>query len=179
MPELLTPLRLGPKQVDQAFPIVQSLMPRLSIDDWRDFATRLGQEPSDRAGIMTVQSQGYIHGLFSYTVAPHLVHRQVLSVDNIVVVDLFTPGAVAEALLRALDQLAAELNCRIVQSVLPEGSRSGQDYRDWLVSRLYSHGHRAKAVALRKCLADAAPEASWGDDAQKSPRIAAWVENAE
>ncbi len=172
MPELLIPLRLGPKQIDQAFPIVQSLMPRLGIDDWRSFAATLCRQPAGQAGIMTVQSQGYIHGLFSYAVERHLVHHRVLRVDNIVVLDLFTPGTIAEALLQALDQLAVDLDCRGIQAMLPDGPQFGGEYRNWLEARFRSHGHRIGAVMLCKpvaIVAESDPQAGEGQAPEKVP----------
>jgi hypothetical protein len=150
MPELFTPRHLGPNQIDQAYPIVQSIVPGLKVDDWRMFARRVHDLSADVAGIMTVQSKGYIHGLFSYTVEPHLQHRRVLSVNNVVVVDLFDPGAVAEALLEAMEALALDLDCRAIHTMLPNGPHSPPNYRRWLLNQFRVQGHEVESLALCK-----------------------------
>ena len=158
MPDLFTHKRLGLQQIDQAFPIVQSVMTGLSVDDWRDFARRFAAYPDGDAGIMTVQYQGYIHGLFSYTIEPHLIHDRVLMVDNFIVLDLFNPRAVAIALLEAMDGLCRTLCCGAAHTMLPSGPQMTAEYRRWLLAQFRRHGHEVESLALCKRVAEATVE---------------------
>ena len=155
MPDLFSHKRLGLQQIDQAFPIVQSVMTGLSVDDWRDFARKFAAYPDGDAGIMTVQYQGYIHGLFSYTAEHHLIHDRVLMVDNFIVLDLFNPRAVAIALLEAMDGLCRTLRCTAAHTMLPSGPQMTAEYRRWLLAQFRRHGHEVESLALCKRMVQA------------------------
>src|SRR3954467_11493861 len=111
------------RQIDQAFPVVQTIAPDLDVERWRDFAAAVlsgqelefGEESTERMeaaalrprGIMTVQNaRGYIHGLFSYTVEEHLRHGRVLAVENFIVLDLFDMAGGAAEVLDTHDKTA-------------------------------------------------------------------------
>lgn len=153
MSDLFSLLPLGPKQIDQAYPVVQSIIPDLDVSVWRDFAEQIGARPEDQAGIITVQNKGYIHGLFSYAIEPHLLHGRLLLIDNVFVLDLFNPRAVAEALLDAVDGLAARLTCGAIQTTLPRLGEAGtKDRRDWLFEQFQTRGHVIENTVLCKRL---------------------------
>lgn len=158
---------LGKHQVDQAFPLIQTVAPALDIDRWRRFAAVWIEDPARRrtagdrtaAGIMTVQSErGYIHGLFTYMVTEHLRHGRTLEADNFIVVDLFNTAGAAGALLRAMDQLARTLGCQAIHTNLPEryvDRLDGQVIglgRSPTVGCFGSAGHRIETVRLCKQL---------------------------
>jgi len=140
-------------QIDQAFPIIQAVRPTLGLDDWRRFAVALSAIGAERAGIMTAQAAGYIHGLFSYAVEPHILHRRVLSVDNFVAVDLLDPGAVIETLLESIDRLAGELRCSAVCTILTAAGTLAPVLRDDLIERFHRRGHGEQPLVL--CRTDA------------------------
>jgi len=164
---------LGRRQIDQAYPLVCAMAPGLGVDQWRAFAAAvldsatLGSSPGGGAGegrlpasrgIMTVQNaQGYLHGLFSYTAEPHLLHGRTLCVDNFVVLDLFDVAGVAEALLRTMEGLARRLGCAAIHTTLPDhvarqecrhGSR-----RDPIPDCFRTEGHRQETIRFCKDLA--------------------------
>jgi len=157
MSDLFSLLPLGPKQIDQAYPIVQSILPDLDVNVWREFAEQVGARPEDQAGIITVQNQGYIHGLFSYAVEPHLIHDRLLLIDNFFVLDLFNPGAVAEALLDAVDKLAARLGCRGIHTALPKPVEEIAEPQDWILHRFRAYGHVIENITLCKEFPKAEP----------------------
>ncbi|WP_395458623.1 hypothetical protein ACHMW5_33330 [Azospirillum melinis] len=159
---------LGRRQIDQAYPLVCAMAPGLGVDQWRAFAAAVldsatlegsgdGRLPASR-GIMTVQNaQGYLHGLFSYTAEPHLLHGRTLCVDNFVVLDLFDVAGVAEALLQAMEGLARRLGCAAIHTTLPDrfarpdslqGSR-----RDPIPDCFRTEGHRQETIRFCKDLA--------------------------
>ena len=137
------------RQVDQAFPVVQAIQPGVSIDAWRAFAGRLIAEP-DRCGVMTVQADGYIYGLFTYRVEPSLRYVDVLMVDNFAVLDLFAPAAAATALVKAMDELAVRLGCGAIHTDLPKGDRLTPGYRRRMIGRFRDLGHHLESITLCK-----------------------------
>jgi len=169
---------LGRRQIDQAYPLVCAMAPGLGVDQWRAFAAALldsatlgsstegaagdgdagkGRLPASR-GIMTVQNaQGYLHGLFSYTAEPHLLHGRTLCVDNFVVLDLFDVAGVAEALLQAMEGLARRLGCAAIHTTLPDrltrhDSLQGS-HRDPIPDCFRTEGHRQETIRFCKDLA--------------------------
>lgn len=150
MPEAFSARRLGPRQIDQAYPILQSAMPALELDDWRAYASALLDQPEDRGGIVAIQSKGYINGLFSYGVRPQLACHKVLIVETIVVLDLVNNEGVAEALLHAVDDLAGRLGAEAIHALVPSGQSRPTDYADWLSRQFRAVGYRCEAAALCK-----------------------------
>lgn len=148
---------LAVRQIDQAFPIVQSIQPTLPIDDWRRFAVNLQALGGRRAGIMTAQRGGYIHGLYSYAVEPHIHHHRLLVIDNFVALDLFDPGGVTEVLLASMEALATELRCTAIHTNLPHSDGYAPTYRTWLVDRFTDAGHHAENLLFCKDLAGTGP----------------------
>ncbi len=161
MPDRFTPLPLAMRQVDQAFPLVQSILPDITVDVWRRYAAALLDRAVTDRGIMTVQALGYIHGLFSFRVEDNLQHGRSLLVDNFSVLDLFTPTAAATALVRSMDELAVTLDCRAIHTYLPNSERLAPDYRRWMLRQFRDHGHHVESVTLCK--------ASIPSDADRDP----------
>lgn len=157
---LTQPLMAG--QVDQAYPIVQSFVDGLEIERWRTFAERyIGNQDCD-SGIMTIQSGGYIHGLFSYRVEPSLAHDRTLLIDNFLVLDLFDPSGVESALVDAVDIVSRNLRCEAVHTALPAHpsySDGGQATASQmgLVERFRALGHEVECVLVCKRLRASQP----------------------
>ena len=161
------------RQIDQAFPVVQTIAPDLDVERWRDFAAavlsvhelesedrrtgRMGAAPRPR-GIMTVQNaRGYIHGLFSYTVEEHLRHGRVLAVENFIVLDLFDMAGAADKLLNAMDSVAEGLGCTAIHTNLPDDYSSLPDYCNWLLTCFREAGHAVETLRLCKQMIDLDP----------------------
>ena len=152
MSDLFSLLPLGPRQIDQAYPIVQSILPDLDVSVWRDFAEQIAARPEEQAGIITVQNQGYIHGLFSYAIEPHLIHERVLLIDNFFVLDLFNQRALAEALLDAVDALAKRLKCRAILTAVPRQPEDAANQGNWVLDRFRAWGYTLEKSTLCKDL---------------------------
>ncbi len=144
------------RQVDQAFPLVRAIAPELGVERWRAFANAIIIEPAGvvaPSGIMTVQNtQGYIHGLFSYTMDDHLRHGRVLSVNNFIVLDLFDVAAAAGALLKAMDATARSLSCAAIHTNLPEQYATLPDACDAVLNYFRDDGHAVETLRLFKPL---------------------------
>jgi hypothetical protein len=161
------------RQIDQAFPVVQTIAPDLDVERWRDFAAAVlsaqelefGEESTERIeaalrprGIMTVQNaRGYIHGLFSYTVEEHLRHGRVLAVENFIVLDLFDMAGAADELLNAMDSVAEGLGCTAIHTNLPDDYSSLPDYCNWLLTCFREAGHAVETLRLCKQMIDLDP----------------------
>jgi hypothetical protein len=163
------------RQIDQAFPVVQTIAPDLDVDRWRDFAAAVlsgrelesEDEPTGRRGeggmphprgIMTVQNaRGYIHGLFSYTAEEHLRHGRVLTVENFIVLDLFDMAGAADELLNAMDDVAEALGCAAIHTNLPDDYSSLPDYCNWVLSCFRDAGHAVGTLRLSKRMIDLDP----------------------
>lgn len=156
---------LGRRQIDQAYPLVCAIAPGLGVEQWRAFAAAvLGNAsggggagrsglPAD-AGIITVQNaQGYMHGLFSYAVEPHLRHGRVLCVDNFVVLDLFDVAGIAETQLRAMEALARRLGCGAIHTTLPERTIPLDARSNPIPDCFRTEGHREETIRYCKDLA--------------------------
>jgi hypothetical protein len=144
---------LTPEQVAQAFPLIQTALPAVTLDDWRDFATPLAS-PAGQAtsGVVTVISeQDYIVGLCCYRVEKNLRHGAVLMADPFLALDLFDSKAVARALADAIETLAREWRCTAIHTSLPETGVKEAD--NWLVRILRSRGHQVESLRMCKLLA--------------------------
>ena len=105
---------LSPDRVDEAYPVVRAAMPDLSLERWRDFASRAVGEPavSPPPGIMLVESaQGYIYGLCAYRLQHDIRHGRVLVIEELVTLGLVDGASVAATLIAALEERARELGC--------------------------------------------------------------------
>jgi GNAT superfamily N-acetyltransferase len=123
----LTTQPLSAARVIQAFPLIQTALPGVTLAAWRDFAaaqihggnTRAGDQ---EGGILAVTDRrGYIAGLCSYRLVPDLVHGRLLDTGHFLAFDLLERQPVAEALVAALEALARERGCTAVHTHLPRG----------------------------------------------------------
>ena len=142
-----TPLHKG--QVDQAFPVVQSILTRIDIETWREFA-RIYVGTGEGRGIVTAQADGYIYGLFSYYAENRLEHGKTLVIENFAVLDLLSPKAVAGALVAEMDNLMSQLGCHAIQAVLPNGKWLTPASRRSIVGRFLERGHEIGGITLCK-----------------------------
>ncbi len=145
---------LTPERVAQAFPLIQTAFPAVSLEDWRDFATPLAraQGPADGGIITVVSEQGYIVGLCCYRVAQDFQHGAVLMADYFLILDLFDQNAVVRALADAVESLARERRCTAIHTSLPETGVKGTN--NWLARILRSRGHRVESLRMCKLLAN-------------------------
>ncbi|HYC01714.1 MAG TPA: hypothetical protein VED40_00380 [Azospirillaceae bacterium] len=169
MPNQYKAKPLDARRIDQAFPVMQAAMPGLDIRSWRAFAAKLvGPRPARRptagdgnvvslpvtrrSGIVTVQlgRGGYIHGLFTYQVVPHLGHGRVLQVDNFIALDLFDPAAAADTLMQEMEHLGRLLGCGAIHVLLRQPEEMG---RSLMLRRFEELGHHREGLHLCKGIA--------------------------
>lgn len=176
MPDRYVTKQLDARRIDQAFPVVQTAFPKISVDRWRAYAQTLlcgkggkarpkAPKPADMAGnvvplvippssgvIVAQLGLGYIHGLFAYQVLPNLGHGKVLQVDMFVALDLFDPEAAAESLLLEMERLGRVLHCDAIHLSLPKRPNSPQ------LACIEQRGLHVEGLRLCKDLAVVAAE---------------------
>jgi hypothetical protein len=129
---------LAATQVEQAFPLVQSLLSGIGIAAWRDFAASAIQGPPSRRGILVArETDACLLGLAVYEMTDDLRHGRVARIDPLVAADLVDPAIVAGALLREVEIAAARQGCAAVAVALVV-RRS--EMRRWLMAAGYADG---------------------------------------
>lgn len=155
---------LARTRIDQAFPIVQSVLPRMNIDSWRRYADRLIaaelRNGRPTTGILAADANGYLYGLCSFRLETSLQHGEVLVVDDFMVSDLVHQRSVAASLLAGIDGLARQRGCTAIHTALPAEDASPLDCRRWLVEELRGQGHHLDMVVMCKEVRPAAPSAA-------------------
>lgn len=115
----------------QAYPLLQATKTQLTLEEWTDFVNRYtaesleygGTTPYARRGIIALTNEhGYLNGIFSYEVKEDLHHRHVLHVDNVVVIDILRRHRAAEALLRAIKDVARRHDCTALHAALDDSA---------------------------------------------------------
>ncbi len=135
---------LRPQQVDQAFPLVSTIAPELGREQWSAFAHgMLDATGGPPRGIVSLQNRrGYIIGLFTWAVEPHLRHGRTLTVANFVVLDLFNLRAAADQLIREMETLARTNGCTAIHTELPEAYSNLAESVHLVLSRFRDEGHQ-------------------------------------
>ena len=143
-------------QIDQAFPLMQTRYPGLTLSQWRCFARALmaprrpqrtapGPDPS--CGIVTARTpQGYLTGLFSYRVTVDLCHDRILEVATLVAAGLFDPLATVDLMLEEIERLAKSLGCAAIRIERPQPT----GLADLVSKRLCGDSRAVESVSLCK-----------------------------
>ncbi len=144
---------LTPERVAQAFPLIQTALPAVTLEEWSDFALPLARPAGQTAcGVVTVISeQDFIVGLCCYRVEKNLHHGAVLMADPFLALDLLDLKAVACALADAIESLAREWHCTAIHTNLPATGVKGAE--NWLVRNLRGRGHQVESLRMCKLLA--------------------------
>ena len=108
-------------QIRQAFPLIRLMESHLTLESWVRYAEALCRRQSGgTGGIVSAQGEdGYIYGLFCYSVAPASQPSRTLAVEHFVALDLFDGSAVIRALIDAIERIAHDHHCAQVQLALP------------------------------------------------------------
>ncbi len=152
MPDRFTIKPLLPEQVAQAFPVVHTARPNLTLDRWVDYAGELaaGKTQAVANGIMTLQNdQGYIHGLFTYRVDQDLEHGRTLLAENVVVLGLTEQAAATVALIEAVEDLARRHDCGAIHTQLI-GATAGPIADHSIVNFFRDSGHQFGGLRMCK-----------------------------
>jgi hypothetical protein len=153
----VTQLKIRPlsaERVAQAFPLIQTALPVVTLAAWRDFAAALMSGGDAREGgiLAVTDGRNYIAGLCSYRVVPDLVHGRLLDASHFLAFDMLDRRPVAEALAAALEARARERGCSAVHTRLPHRNAAPPDPGNGLSGLLAARGHRVESLGLCKRL---------------------------
>lgn len=99
---------LRPTEADIAYPLIRSICPDVSLEQWVNYARRRCREGGFRA---LFDAAGTLVGLFSYRLGERLRHGRVLAIDDFVTFELRQSAPGREALMAAAEKLARSMNC--------------------------------------------------------------------
>src|SRR5262245_60719785 len=108
-------------QIAQAYALIRSADPALSLDRWTRFAHKMTALPrSGRAsGIMTVQTEaGYMCGLYAYEILDDLRLNRTLAIRHVFALSLVQPEAIIRTVLDSAESLAHLNGCAAVTALI-------------------------------------------------------------
>jgi hypothetical protein len=145
---------LGEGQVLQAYPLVQTAVPHLTLDQWMDYAEGfcgVKRPIRDDPGVMSAQNpDGYIYGIYCHEVETDIQHGRVLKISNLVTANLFDSAGIMDKMINSMIDKARDSDCVAVQVALPEETGRGPQPLEGTVSMLRDAGYRLASVALSK-----------------------------
>ncbi len=145
---------LGEGQVLQAYPLVQTAVPHLTLDQWMDYAEMFcGPKHSTKnsTGVMSAQNpDGYIYGIYCHEVETDIQHGRVLKISNLVTANLYDSAGIMDKMIDSMIAKARDSDCVAVQVALPEEAGRGPQPVEGTVSMLRDAGYRLDSVALSK-----------------------------
>ena len=143
---------LGGGQVLQAYPLVQTVAPNLTLEQWVSYAGELsGRRAKDNgpAGVMSAQNpDGYIYGIYCHEIETDILHGRVLKVSNLVTANLYDPAGIMDRMIESMIDTAREAKCMAVEVDLPEDIGRGPQPLHSAASMLRGAGYRLASVAL-------------------------------
>ena len=113
---------LSERQLLQAFPLVREIEPELELEAWLKYARWSRQGAPAPRGMIGVDRDGYLRGIFSYDVTEGPDHHRSLNIRNFVAIDLVQRATVLGILCAAMEALAGKHGCDLVKVHLPPKS---------------------------------------------------------
>ena len=99
---------ITPVQADWAYPLIRSVAPEVSPEDWQDYVQRRYRS----GGLLGLwDRQGGIVGVLSYRLGERMRHGLVLALDDFVTFELSRAAPGRAILLEAAEKLARDLGC--------------------------------------------------------------------
>lgn len=147
---------LGEGQVMQAYPLVQTAVPRLTLDQWVDYAKsvctdRPANKPS--AGVMSAQNaEGYIYGLYCHEVTQDIQHGRILKVSNLIAAGLYDANGIVDGMIDSILEIARDEGCSAVKVDLPDSPKAGPAPVEGVAGALKGAGYQLESVALHRSL---------------------------
>ena len=143
---------LGEGQVLQAYPLVQSAVPHLTLEQWMGYAEELcsGERPGETGvGVMSAQNpDGYIYGIYCHEVETDIKHGRILKVSNLVTANLYDSAGIMDRMIDSMIDMARDSGCVAVQVDLPQEIANGPQSVESPANMLRGAGYRLASVAL-------------------------------
>jgi len=145
---------LNPEKIDQAYGLVRSAAPQISLESWRDFAKSvISPSEAPESGILTVEDEReIILGLVGYVIDRDLEYGQTLMAKNFIALDGMESRKkeVAFALIKAMEDLARDRRCRAIRTIVHEPEAALRDA--WIIEVLKHNGHHTEARKFIKAV---------------------------
>lgn len=137
-------------EVDQAFPLMQTICPAVDLEAWRRFAEqRLTRGADNGTGILIVRNeQDCIVAIAAFQLSHDLIHGRILLADHFGALDIVDQDNVARALEAGLEKIARRHGCTAVHTNVAASGKKGHD--DWLCSVLFERGHHVEGFQMCK-----------------------------
>jgi hypothetical protein len=137
---------LDRSQLHVAFPLIRHAAPSVDLQEWCRFARRATNPRSaTKRGVIVAYRADLPHpsGLFCYVREPDLLHGATLTATYFIVLDMFNPGAVSQALIDALESLGRRLKCGLVRCAPIGNAAEG-------TTCFFAAGHRLEGAFFSK-----------------------------
>tara|TARA_B100000315_G_scaffold35733_1_gene30418 strand:+ start:1164 stop:1667 length:504 start_codon:yes stop_codon:yes gene_type:complete len=155
---------LSAEQVSQAYPLIQTFYPGLSLDVWAEYAMALTDNPGaaeagagDEAGsgIMTAQNtQGHILGLAAYRLLHELRCMPNFEIENFIAPNMPGQKRVVRNLIKTLQALAQEHGSSCMSVRVPVAYTRPRARPHPLIQVMEDEGFQTVAVHMWKPLLD-------------------------
>ncbi len=156
MRQRLSIFRLARDRAPQAYPLVNSIHPDLTLDAWLNYVDALNEGVGMDAGILAaVETQGYMHGLFAYRIEPDLSDGRVLAIENFVAADVCGRDDAGRDLIEVINRLADDKCCGAISVSVAQDVPAMVVNPTATFGRFSRDGLAADAVRLRKQVAKA------------------------
>ncbi len=143
---------LGGDQASQAWPLVQSASPRLTLEQWLGYIRGLARDGGDdplAGGVMSAQNgDGYIYGIYCHAVEFDIQHGKVLKVRYFAAANLYDSTGVMDGLIESMASIARDRGCAAVHVDLPEKARREARPAKGVINRFRGAGYQVESVAL-------------------------------
>ncbi len=143
---------LGEGQVLQAYPLVQTAVPHLTLDQWLGYAKQVCEDERHAGpgtGVMSAQNgEGYIYGLFCHEVATDIQHGRILKVSNLIAANLYDAAGIMDRMIDSMMEIARDQGCAAVHVDLPEAPQKGPQAVEGMAGMLKGAGYHFESVAL-------------------------------
>ncbi len=155
MEKLLSPRLLDRERIDQAFPLVRNLVPKLTLERWTRFARPQIVSRSSKwpRGLMTIQkTTGDILGLFGFEVRSTLNEGRELRLDNVLVPDIPGRDLIWISMIEAAEQVARVDGCFAIRAEIADYCGVVGRERAWAMSSLRTFGYSVEGLRAIKRL---------------------------
>lgn len=128
----------------RAYPLARDILGCESVEDWIAFAAPLtkpvtGDHPEQ--GIIVIERNDYIRGMFSYLVRQGLRGNRLLDVQNFAVLEMTGEERLTEELIKGAERIAQNLQCDSLFITVPKKS-------SWTIRQLEHRGHAIESYCF-------------------------------
>lgn len=136
---------LAPPEIGALYPIVRTVEPRLTLQQWQRYAARIGRGRG--RGVLVAHRSGapFPCGALCYRMQHAIGADKLVEIEHLAAADLLDPDPVLAALLASLETLARENGCGAIRTALPNLPPA-------LIRAFGGAGHQLCGVVLGKTL---------------------------